>query len=50
MVYGMVIVYMMIGEEIFLEVVEKGIEYLRDYMRFVDLDEGIVYWYYGIDV
>ena len=50
MVYGMATAYMMTGEEIFLEAAEKGTEYLRDHMRFVDLDEGIVYWYHGIDV
>ncbi len=50
MVYGMATGYMMTGEEIFLEAAEKGTEYLRDHMRFVDLDEGIVYWYHGIDV
>ncbi|MDE5100343.1 MAG: AGE family epimerase/isomerase, partial [Trichodesmium sp. St16_bin4-tuft] len=48
--YGMATAYMMTGEEIFLEAAEKGTEYLRDHMRFVDLDEGIVYWYHGIDV
>lgn len=50
MIYGMATAYMMTGEEIFLEAAEKGTEYLRDHMRFVDLDEGIVYWYHGIDV
>ncbi|MGD1699218.1 AGE family epimerase/isomerase [Dapis sp. BLCC M229] len=50
MVYGMATAYMMTGEETFLEAAEKGTEYLRDHMRFVDLDEGIVYWYHGIDV
>ncbi|MCL2932666.1 MAG: hypothetical protein MGG11_10520 [Trichodesmium sp. MAG_R03] len=42
--------YMMTGEEIFLEAAEKGTEYLRDHMRFVDLDEDVIYWYHGIDV
>lgn len=50
MVYGMATAYMMTGEEVFLEAAEKGTEYLRDHMRFVDSDEGIVYWYHGIDV
>ncbi|MEB3341003.1 AGE family epimerase/isomerase [Okeania sp.] len=50
MVYGMATAYMMTGEEVFLEAAEKGTDYLRDHMRFVDLDEGIVYWYHGIDV
>ncbi len=50
LVYGFATAYMMTGEERFLEAAEKGTQYLRDHMRFVDLDEGIVYWYHGIDV
>lgn len=50
MVYGMATAYMMTGEDKFLEAAEKGTEYLREHMRFLDLDEGIVYWYHGIDV
>ena len=50
MLYGMATAYMMTGEEIFLEAAEKGTEYLRDHMRFLDLDEDLVYWYHGIDV
>lgn len=50
LVYGFATAYMMTGEEKFLEAAEKGTEYLREHMRFVDLDEGIVYWYHGIDV
>jgi mannose/cellobiose epimerase-like protein (N-acyl-D-glucosamine 2-epimerase family) len=50
MVYGFATAYMLTGEERFLDAAEKGTEYLREHMRFVDLDEGIVYWYHGIDV
>ena len=50
MVYGMATAYMMTGEEPFLEAAEKGTEYLREHMRFEDLDEEIVYWYHGIDI
>jgi mannose/cellobiose epimerase-like protein (N-acyl-D-glucosamine 2-epimerase family) len=50
LVYGFATAYMMTGEEKFLEAAEKGTEYLREHMRFVDLDEGIVYWYHGIDI
>ncbi len=50
MVYGMASAYMLTGNEDYLEVAEKGTEYLRQHMRFVDQDEGIVYWYHGIDV
>ena len=33
-----------------LEVAERGTQYLRDHMRFVDTDNDIVYWYHGIKV
>ncbi|HHP7230833.1 MAG TPA: AGE family epimerase/isomerase [Xenococcaceae cyanobacterium] len=48
--YGFATAYLMTGEDRFLEAAEKGTEYLREHMRFLDLDEGIVYWYHGIDV
>lgn len=48
MVYGMASAYMMTGNEAFLEAAEKGTEYLREHMRFVDTDEDIVYWYHGV--
>ena len=50
LVYGFASAYMLTGEDRFLEGAEKGTEYLREHMRFVDLDENIVYWYHGIDV
>ena len=50
LVYGFATAYTITGEDRFLEAAEKGTEYLREHMRFVDLDEGIVYWYHGIDV
>ena len=50
LVYGFATAYLMTGEERFLEAAEKGTEYLREHMRFLDLEEGIVYWYHGIDV
>lgn len=50
LVYGFASAFMMTGEDKFLEAAEKGTQYLRDHMRFVDLDEDIVYWYHGIDV
>jgi mannose/cellobiose epimerase-like protein (N-acyl-D-glucosamine 2-epimerase family) len=50
LVYGFSSAYMMTGEERFLEAAEKGTEYLREHMRFVDTDEDIVYWYHGIQV
>lgn len=50
LVYGFASAYMLTGDERFLEAAEKGTLYLRDHMRFYDLDENIVYWYHGIDV
>ncbi|UCH27580.1 MAG: AGE family epimerase/isomerase, partial [Trueperaceae bacterium] len=50
LVYGFASAYMFTGEERFLEAAQKGTDYLREHMRFVDLDEDIVYWYHGIDV
>ncbi|MFQ5794622.1 MAG: AGE family epimerase/isomerase [Candidatus Bipolaricaulia bacterium] len=50
LVYGFASAYLMTGEDRYLEAAEKGTEYLRDHMRFVDVDEGIVYWYHAIDV
>jgi mannose/cellobiose epimerase-like protein (N-acyl-D-glucosamine 2-epimerase family) len=50
MVYGMASAYLLTGEDRFLDVAEKGTQYLRDHMRFYDTDENIVYWYHGIDV
>ena len=40
----------MTGKEVYLEGAEKGTDYLRTHMRFLDLDEGIVYYYHGIDL
>ena len=50
MVYGMASAYMLTGKEEFLEAAEKGTNYLRDKMRFVDTDTGMVYWYHGLKV
>jgi mannose/cellobiose epimerase-like protein (N-acyl-D-glucosamine 2-epimerase family) len=50
LVYGFATAYMMTGDERYLEGAEKGTEYLRDHMRFVDTDEDIIYWYHAIDI
>ncbi|MBO9998466.1 MAG: AGE family epimerase/isomerase [Cyanobacteria bacterium SID2] len=50
LVYGFATAFLLTGEDRFLEAAERGTEYLREHMRFLDLDEGIVYWYHGIDV
>lgn len=50
LVYGFATAFLMTGNDSFLKAAERGTEYLREHMRFVDLDEGIIYWYHGIDV
>jgi len=50
LIYGMASAYMLTGNEDYLDVAERGTGYLRDHMRFVDRDEGVTYWYHGIDV
>ena len=50
MVYGMASAYMLTGKSEYLEAAEKGTEYLREKMRFVDTDTGLIYWYHGLKV
>src|SRR5205085_1326168 len=50
LVYGFATAYLLTGEDQFLQAAERGTEYLREHMRFVDQSEGIAYWYHGIDV
>ncbi len=50
LVYGFATAFMMTGNDSFLKAAERGTEYLREHMQFEDTDEGIVYWYHGIDV
>ncbi|MFW5988366.1 MAG: AGE family epimerase/isomerase [bacterium] len=50
LVYGFASAFMLTGKDVFLEAAEKGTKYLRDHMKFYDVDENIVYWYHGIDV
>jgi mannose/cellobiose epimerase-like protein (N-acyl-D-glucosamine 2-epimerase family) len=50
LVYGFASAFLMTGNDSFLKAAERGTEYLREHMKFEDLDEGIVYWYHGIDV
>jgi mannose/cellobiose epimerase-like protein (N-acyl-D-glucosamine 2-epimerase family) len=50
MVYGMASAFMLTGNEDYLAVAEKGTQYLRDHMRFVDRENDVVYWYHGIKV
>jgi mannose/cellobiose epimerase-like protein (N-acyl-D-glucosamine 2-epimerase family) len=50
LIYGFASAYLLSGDDRYLVGAERGTEYLRDHMRFVDLDEKITYWYHGIDV
>jgi mannose/cellobiose epimerase-like protein (N-acyl-D-glucosamine 2-epimerase family) len=50
LVYGFASAFMLTGDDRFLEAAEQGTDYLREHMRFYDLDENIVYWYHGIDI
>ncbi|HEX3647216.1 MAG TPA: AGE family epimerase/isomerase [Pseudonocardiaceae bacterium] len=50
MVYGMASAYLLTGNDDYLEVAEKGTEYLRKHMRFVDRDNDVVYWYHGVRI
>jgi mannose/cellobiose epimerase-like protein (N-acyl-D-glucosamine 2-epimerase family) len=50
LVYGFASAFMLTGEDVFLDAAEKGTQYLRDHMRFYDVDENIIYWYHGISV
>ncbi|MBP5976268.1 STAS domain-containing protein [Brasilonema sp. CT11] len=50
LVYGFATAYMLTGDDRFLEAAEKGTEYLREHMRFLDEGEDICYWYHATDV
>ena len=50
LVYGFASAYLLTGDDRYLEGAERGTEYLREHMRFYDMDENIVYWYHGIDI
>ena len=50
LVFGFASTFLLTGEDVFLEAAEKGTQYLRDHMRFYDVDENIIYWYHGISV
>lgn len=50
MVYGFATAYLLTGEDRYLQVAEKGTEYLREQMRGTDKDDDIVYWYHAADI
>ncbi|MEO8248691.1 MAG: AGE family epimerase/isomerase, partial [Burkholderiales bacterium] len=49
LVYGFASAYLLTGDDRYLEAAEKGTEYLRDHMRWIDEHEGVVYWYHAVD-
>lgn len=50
LVYGLASAYLLTGEDRFLEAAESGTEYLRENMRGVHEQEGVVFWYHGVDI
>lgn len=50
LVYGFATAYLLTGEDRYLEAAEKGTQYLRDHMRFLDEGEGICYWYHAVEI
>ena len=50
LVFGFASTYLLTGNDVYLEAAEKGTAYLREHMRFYDVDEQIVYWYHGVNV
>lgn len=49
LVYGFASAYMMTGNEKYLEVAEKGSQYLRDHFCMVDSSDDICYWYHAVE-
>lgn len=50
LVYGLASAYLLTGEDRFLEAAEAGTDYLRENMRGVREDEGVVFWFHGVDI
>lgn len=50
LVYGLATAYLLTGQDRFLEAAERGTEYLRQNVRGVRKDEGVVFWFHGIDI
>ncbi|MCG5219443.1 AGE family epimerase/isomerase [Streptosporangium soli] len=50
LVYGMASAYMLTGKDEYLEAAERGVDYLREHMRFVDTTHNVTYWYHGVEV
>ena len=49
LVYGLASAYLLTGEDRFLDAAENGTEYLRAQHARGKRDEGVVFWYHGID-
>jgi mannose/cellobiose epimerase-like protein (N-acyl-D-glucosamine 2-epimerase family) len=50
LVYGLATAYLLTGQDRFLEAAERGTEYLRENMRGAREDQGVVFWFHGIDI
>ena len=50
LVYGLATAYLLTGEDRFLEAAEAGTEHLRENLRGVREDKGVVYWFHGVDI
>ena len=50
LIYGFASAFLLTGEDVYLEAANKGVEYLREHMRFQDKSEGICYWYHAVDL
>ncbi len=50
MVYGFASAFLLTGDDRYLEVAEKGTEYLRDHLCARDEKEDYIYWYHATDV
>lgn len=49
LVYGFASAYMLTGNEKYLEVAEKGSQYLQDHFCMVDTTDDICYWYHAVE-
>jgi len=49
LVYGFASAYLITGDEKYLEVAEKGSQYLRDHFCMVDTTDDICYWYHAVE-
>jgi mannose/cellobiose epimerase-like protein (N-acyl-D-glucosamine 2-epimerase family) len=50
LVYGFASAFLLTGDDRYLEAAEAGTNYLREHMRWIDKEQGIVYWYHALDV